>query len=652
MDDLVYVGFVVAGAVTLVIEAYRNFNAPGARHPFELHPILKEVEVKNLCTTGEIIVGFAFYAALYLIAFAILLTSAEVYGLLLKASSAFGEIGPANTGSDAGGADIAGLLNAPEDRTKPIAVSALIIASLSLGAVKPIESTMRALAHRLAGVPRGIYKVIENLQRVPYDTIVQGYPTPLTVDFEEVSRGRGRGSASLKHSYDQIAEALGVIDCLRLATSSSNRSIYFPLYSLERMSVISDRIDKEYEGVVAEIGKLKSLGAPATGTGQAAAGQAAPRQGGNAQVASSEAVLEQQYSNLGDKAKALAANMMAFFAVLFIRNNRAVYNPPRHIKPSADGIERVDPIAKVREYVFIAERDEKNAFALAIFAAFLLSFLTTFALYNVWQYWRAEADPSLYLEYLQTSIAAATGDLENHKHAMREFVRSQFNLVMTTATWDQVLALAITVIPVLLVIIGREVRIEEQSWSSEWRFRQFPFLRFFTMSLLSGLVAVFLAALAKAGAVWWEAGLHLTDTHIITLFRENGRFIALQAGAAIILAMSVLAILDVHADANAGGRKSAWAKMMATAVIGGVSYIVYQWLVQFISSPYPIDPTVAWFSRTTRDTLIYSSLPFFFLLIFSAFLKPGSQTIGTSPAAGRGSPTPASMPTPAPQGRA
>jgi hypothetical protein len=649
MKDLVYVGFVVAGAVTLVIEAYRNFNAPGARHPFELHPILKEVEVKNLCTTGEIIVGFAFYAALYLIAFAILLTSAEVYGLLLKASSAFGEIGPANTGSNAGDSDIAGLLGASEDYTKPIAVSALIIASLSLGAVKPIESTMRALAHRLAGVPRGIYKVIENLQRVPYDTIIEGYPTPLTVDFEEVSRGRGRGSASLKHSYDQIAEALGVIDCLRLATSSSNRSIYFPLYSLERMSVISDRIDDQYDDLVAEIGKLKPLGASTTNNVQTAQGQV-----GNVRVASSEAVLEQHYSNLGDKAKALAANMMAFFAVLFIRNNRAVYNPPRHIRPSADGTERVDPIAKVREYVFIAEKDEKNAFALAIFAAFILSFLTTFALYHLWQYWGAKADPSLYLEYLQTSAASATatGNPEDPEDAIRQFVRSQFNSIMTTATWDQVLALAITVVPVLLVIIGREVRIEEQSWSSEWRFRQFPFLRFFTMSLLSGLVAVFLAALAKAGAVWWEAGLHLTETHVITLFRENGRFIILQAGAAIILSMSVLAILDLHAGANADDRKSSWAQMMATAVIGGFCYLAYQWLVQFISSPYPIDPTVAWFSRTTRDALIYCSLPFFFLLIFAAFLKPGGKTGDIRPDAWSKSPTPASVPTPAPQGRA
>src|SRR5690349_18211350 len=115
MVDLVYVGFVIAGASTLVIEAYRNFNAASARHPFELHPILKDVEVKNLCTTGEIIVGFAFYAALYIIAYAVLLTSAEVYGLLLKANSAFGEIGPTSSEPITGGSDIASLLSSSED---------------------------------------------------------------------------------------------------------------------------------------------------------------------------------------------------------------------------------------------------------------------------------------------------------------------------------------------------------------------------------------------------------------------------------------------------------------------------------------------------------------------------------------------------------
>lgn len=67
MSTLLYAGFVAAGAVTLVIKAYRNFNSTSARHPLDLHPILKEVEVRNLRTTGEIIVGFSFYALLYLV---------------------------------------------------------------------------------------------------------------------------------------------------------------------------------------------------------------------------------------------------------------------------------------------------------------------------------------------------------------------------------------------------------------------------------------------------------------------------------------------------------------------------------------------------------------------------------------------------------
>jgi hypothetical protein len=111
MSTLLYAGFVAAGAVTLVIEAYRNFNSTSARHPFDLHPILKEVEVRNLCTTGEIIVGFSFYAFLYLIAYAVLLTSAKVYGLLARANSALGEIGATDTMVGAGDPAIAEVLS-------------------------------------------------------------------------------------------------------------------------------------------------------------------------------------------------------------------------------------------------------------------------------------------------------------------------------------------------------------------------------------------------------------------------------------------------------------------------------------------------------------------------------------------------------------
>lgn len=73
MNDLIYVGAVLVGAGTLLVEAFRNFNSQTGQHPFELHPILKEVEIRNLCTTGEIIAGFVFYAIFYLIAYAIVL---------------------------------------------------------------------------------------------------------------------------------------------------------------------------------------------------------------------------------------------------------------------------------------------------------------------------------------------------------------------------------------------------------------------------------------------------------------------------------------------------------------------------------------------------------------------------------------------------
>jgi hypothetical protein len=93
VTDLFYIGAVIVGAVTLLVEAYRNFNTQTGHHPFILHPILKIVDAKSLCTTGEHLAGFAFYAAFYLIVYAIVLGSAEVFQLLVSASNVRSEVG-------------------------------------------------------------------------------------------------------------------------------------------------------------------------------------------------------------------------------------------------------------------------------------------------------------------------------------------------------------------------------------------------------------------------------------------------------------------------------------------------------------------------------------------------------------------------------
>jgi len=60
MSQMIYWGVVLAGAVTLLIEANRNFLQSLTATPFDDNPILKGVQVEQLCTQSERNLGFAF----------------------------------------------------------------------------------------------------------------------------------------------------------------------------------------------------------------------------------------------------------------------------------------------------------------------------------------------------------------------------------------------------------------------------------------------------------------------------------------------------------------------------------------------------------------------------------------------------------------
>ncbi|WP_105381803.1 hypothetical protein [Neorhizobium alkalisoli] len=582
MYDLVYWGFVTAGAVTLVIEAYRNFNSPSARHPFVLHPILKDVEVRNLCTTGEIIAGFAFYAVIYLIAYVVVLSSAEVYGLLMQANNALDQIGATDQGTvmlD----DTATLSAAQYD--KPILVSALIISSLSLGAVKPIETTLRSLAHRLAGVPRGVYRVIKDLGDVPYEKLMAGHPKRLVERFNQRSEGK------VPEEWRRpIVESLTAIDCLSIATDPNNRVVYFPLYNVERLKSLSDKLGQD-------IDRLETLM------------DVLPVQNDEA--------LEEKYDQFADEAALARSNIMALFAVLYIRNDHAIYS-----SRGGHG-EKADPIMRIRNALETSKKDEHNSFGLSIVIAFVIAFLCAFFLYYIWYYWYAAANPIIYLssgpEGTVDPGLLSTCQQEklpaNCVAALQAWRHSRIDEILSRASWDQLQTLLVTTFSVLLVILGREVRIEQQSWRENWKFYQFPFLRMLAMSLLSGLVAVFLTALVEVGELSWDTNLTPTRMQIIDLFQQSGRFFAMQAGAGIILAMAALIIMDKH-------RSQSVLFTLVIAAIASLLYFLYQWAILFVTvTPSLPPPPTASFSQTIRDALILSVLPVCFLIVFSLLLE-------------------------------
>ncbi|MGY5811124.1 hypothetical protein ACXHXG_25915 [Rhizobium sp. LEGMi198b] len=637
MNDLIYAGAIAAGAVTLLIEAFRNFNSQTGDHPFSLHPILKEVEVRNLCTTGEIIAGFTFYAGLYLIVYAVVLGSAEVYDLLLSASKARSEIGA--TDNVLLPASDPSVLSATS-YGKPIFVSALLISFLSIGAVKPIEATMRSLAHRMAGIPRGVYRVIESLRSVDYEEFLRDQPGLLVTSFRDATESI-KNSIGLGRKIAEIESSLATIDYLSVATNANNRMLYFPLYQMSELEALSNKLDGQLTALHDLIAALQKK-----------------LQSGSEDGAAKPDIHEiwDALSNLQREAAIARSNTMAVFAVLFVRNNRSVFSqsgllrrrPPKLGQKSQRKEETrpLSPMEKTIKRIQEKYNAEQNSFAISMMVGLVLGAIATFLIYNQWRDWKVQSDPGVYSEQtrvLENEIAnqvrannnaSANNDKLNTKdtiaqpvcspadadcktkEAIHRYNLSQRPIFIETTAWDTLHSGLLVLLSVFFVLVAREVRIEQQSWRTDWKFYQFPFLTLLGMSLLSGLIAVFASAAVNFAKLAWAVNFHLTQTQIIFLFEQSGEFFALHFGAGLILSFAALVIMDKHRHLSVF-----WTVLIS--IIFSAVYAGYMWLAIFLTygSALPSAPKAALFSQQTRDTFIFCFVPFLFLLTFAVMLE-------------------------------
>ncbi|MDL2401963.1 hypothetical protein [Rhizobium mayense] len=633
MNDLIYAGAIVAGAVTLLIEAFRNFNSQTGDHPFSLHPILKEVEVRSLCTTGEIIAGFTFYAALYLIVYAVVLGSAEVYGLLLSASKARSEIGA--TDNVLMPASDPSLLSA-SGYGKPIFVSALLISFLSIGAVKPIEATMRSLAHRMAGIPRGVYRVIESLRGLDYDEFTKDQPGLLVTSFRAATESI-RNKADHGRKIAEIESSLATIDYLSVATSANNRMLYFPLYQMSELESLSNKLDGQLAGlhvIIADLQKkLQSKG-----------------EDGETQPDLHETW--DALSKLQREAAIVRSNTMAVFAVLFVRNNRSVFSQSGLLRRGApksgrktsrkEDTKPPSPMEKTVKRIQEKYNAEQNSFAISMVVGLVVGAIVTFLVYDQWRDWKVESDKSVYSEQarlLENEIneqIKANNDAANTKdkaepvcsptvnnydecktnEAKRRYNLSQRPIFVEATAWDTLHSGLLVFLSVFFVLVAREVRIEQQSWRTDWKFYQFPFLTLLGMSFLSGLIAIFASAAVNFAKLAWAVNFHLTQTQIIFLFEQSGEFFALHFGAGLILSFAALVIMDKHRHLSVF-----WTVLIS--IIFSALYAAYMWLAIFLTygSALPAAPKAALISQQLRDTFIFCLVPFLFLLTFAVMLE-------------------------------
>lgn len=640
MDNLIYAGFVLAGALTLLIEAYRNFNAPGAAHPFALHPILKTVEIRNLTTPSEAMVGFAIYAACYLVVYAVVLGSAEILQLVLDATRTEGEVGAIGGSVQATGDPLA---LAGRGFEKPLLVSAALIAFLSLGAVRPVETTLRGIAHRLSGIPGGVYKVITELQDFDFEKAVDSfqfaeglaYPTPLASRFNDAADTPKYGpdtDETYSRLHAQVVRYLTAIDCLTEATSSTGSKLYFPIFQLETLTELSATLEAEVSDLETEI--------------EAMVGKTAPEA-----LAALKAVRQ--------KAALVRQNTMAVFAVFYVRNNRSVFvdrsaGAASHSR--APYARAPEPIEQLRRDIAQRYNAEVNSFALGLFFATLLGALAIFWTYQGW-YARnatgaaprtelvlAVCDPRIdrttYLDRLAAvdSRLVAEAGWTTERLAARpaipcaaddariatpgqiaDFLRGMRTVMASATFFDTLRSAVLILVCVFFVLIGREARIDDQSWPKDWSFRQFPFLTLLGMSFFPGLIAVVVVAGTELLQQAYYVGKF--DPELVTdLFQSNWVFFVMQFGNGMVLSFGALVVMDKHGSAT-----WRWPKTLIVALCCAVAMALWSMAISYFTQSadpsYFLRAPEQLMTRHLRDAMIFGTVPALFFVIFAVFLE-------------------------------
>ncbi|MEL6563751.1 MAG: hypothetical protein AAFQ59_04840 [Pseudomonadota bacterium] len=617
MNWLIYIGVVCFGATALLIEARRNYRESLTLTPFQRHPILQSAKVSDLCTDRDGFIGFLVYSLLYLVSYGVILSSAELYELVRNANLAKVKVGATGT-FDPFGNDVLNLQGTAY--AKPIFVSAFLIAIMSVGVMRPIENMVRSAAHRIAGIPRGVYRVIDALQTPEAGVICKTRKAgPLTAHYRATLRDTpsDKMTVDLYGRRDEIEKALTVIDALSVAVTPVRRGQFFPVAELEELSRMADELHAKY-------GDMTDA------------------------LLAFDATSQESLVKLHTLATVHSENTKALFAVHYIRNNQSVKNLD-HGTPLARIVDVID-----RNYV-----PEKNSFALSAFVSLLMSVLIIFTIYSTWWAWSVETNEFVARAQIEDLIEAdranqagggAMGDQSLTLDACFANVRPErcdwiieqgkrdfiFDIrpdLVTQSIWDAIQMALVTFAAAGAVIFGRDVRLEQESWKPGWSMHRMPFLRLLGLCVVPAILA-FVFAIAGAlmeltydAGFSFDTGLQITNSQIITLLSDNLVYFAMMPFAGLAVGFSVLVIMDKHDDFSRIRTLLLLAlpgALLIGLIVVVIIFVSYNYEDYFIYPDFSdnvLIPNGIGVSYKARDWLIMAVLPMLFVLLFAWFIE-------------------------------
>lgn len=311
---------VVAGAVFLCIEAYQRYRVLSGQSPYPGHPVLRDITISEIGTERELATGFAFYAFFYLVIYFFFIFSGEVFDLVVKHAAEATLIGPVNLAVD----NVGNIFKAEASGYgRPLFIASTMIALSSIGALAKIEIVMRRMAHKIAGLPRGVHGVIDRLEQLRIeglDKFIEGegeFASEFKEAFLSKVPDRASGYPSLHPKPDMVIDDLKIIDVLAPALFGIRTSRWFPSAVLamqdKRLREQEDSLG-EFRRTLDKAYRLQKSLAHHPGNGDAAAAEA--------ERANHAGELTKIWDDVAGQASQLADSLQALFAVLFLRNDR------------------------------------------------------------------------------------------------------------------------------------------------------------------------------------------------------------------------------------------------------------------------------------------------------------------------------------------
>lgn len=224
MPDLPYLAMVFAGGVFLCMEATRQFAKRVTADTHGRFEILSDVDLQQLSSYSVYLRGYIFYVAIYLALYALFLSVWTLGDAILGGNALDNQVG-------AQGDPLAGTGPQPpffdrEGYARPIYVASAFVAFLAVGPAEKMERCLRAFAHRLAGIPHGIFRLISRMNRQDARKLMDGEPTPYVARFDQ--RLGSDPLVPADHPFvDEVRASLLVVDMLQPSVVGQYRHQYW-----------------------------------------------------------------------------------------------------------------------------------------------------------------------------------------------------------------------------------------------------------------------------------------------------------------------------------------------------------------------------------------------------------------------------------------